>query len=192
MMNACRSFRIGRALTVGLVLIGVDMGAALGAGQAPHDAEECRSIRDDADRLACYDRANSATPAAAAMPDAAPVQAPTAAVPAASDPVAPPEAAPEPIGDIVELSDDIGREALDGKTGGQESITVRGRVVSCRKDLGGKYVFNFDNGQVWRQKDNLRLRWHECSFDVTITEDFFGYKMQPDGEDRKVRIGREQ
>ena len=86
MMNACRSFRIGRALTVGLVLIGVDMGAALGAGQTPHDAEECRSIRDDADRLACYDRANSATPAAAAMPDAAPVQAPTAAVPAANLP----------------------------------------------------------------------------------------------------------
>jgi len=37
---------------------------------------------------------------------------------------------------------------------------------------------------------DTKIRWKECAFDVTITKDFFGYKMIRVGETRKVRVGR--
>ena len=65
-----------------------------------------------------------------------------------------------------------------------------GRVVECKKDSANKYYFYFDNGQVWKQRANARIPPGKCDFNVTITEDTFGYKMQIEGETKKIRIGR--
>jgi len=67
---------------------------------------------------------------------------------------------------------------------------VRARVTRCEKDARKKYYFVFENGQVWKQVSDKRLSYKQCDFEVTITKDFFGYKMQPDGEDRRVSIAR--
>ena len=88
------------------------------------------------------------------------------------------------------LSSEIGGKQFENKD--PEVIEPgRGRVVSCQLDVNDKYYFSFDNGQVWRQTDSKRYRLKdECQFVVTITKDFFGYKMQIDGEKAKIRIKR--
>jgi hypothetical protein len=185
-------FRFSSAALVLLTFIS----APLAADSEVEAILKCKSMQDSAARLACYDSLNSpssaqqsdpAERAVPAVPDV-PVEAPpatpkpAAVVPAASPP--PDERAPEI------LSDKVGRETLGPKKG--EEVLVRGRIVRCREDLTSKYVFYFENGQVWRQKDNSRIRWDECDFEVTISKDFFGYKMVRDGEKKKVRIAREK
>lgn len=175
---------------------------------------KCQALRDDAARLACYDSLNS-VPAPAAEPTAAdrspgkapPAQSPpaspgTAELPAASGSEEPPAADPAQSSSAVPaiaeqptaaepapLDDEIGQETLRGSARKDKPI-VRGRVVSCKEDATGKYLFYFDNGQIWRQKDNTNVRWRECAFDVTISKDVFGYRMVPDNEKKRVRIAR--
>lgn len=189
--------------------------ASLAADSEVETMLKCKSMQDDAERLACYDSLNSpssteppapveqAAPVAPPAPveQAAPVvpPAPVDAEPAAASVTATPKPAAAAVPAAAEqssertpetLSDKVGRETLGPKKG--EEVLVRGQIVRCREDLSGKYVFYFANGQVWRQRDNSRIRWDECNFEVTISKDFFGYKMIRDGEKKKVRIAREK
>ena len=171
--------------------------------------QDCRSIEDDAARLACYDNlASPSVPAAAPQPVQTPelVEVPPqveAVVPQEVPPTAPPvvvpaeekvpvlaapAAAEAPAAEPVPLDDEVGKESLGHDE--ENEVVVHGTVVKCVEDATSKYLFYFDNGQIWKQKDNTIIRWKECAFDVTITKDFFGYKMIPVGETRKVRIGR--
>jgi len=95
-----------------------------------------------------------------------------------------------PPADPEELSDEIGRETVKGNQTDDRELSVRGRLVNCERGRSSKFVFYFDNGQVWRQKDNKRVSWTECNVEVTISKDFFGYKMVRDDDDRTVRIER--
>lgn len=152
--------------------------------------QACRAIENNAERLACYDAAYSA---ATPQPVEPPAEAPAAVAPQAEAPstVMPPrtetesQAADAP---PVPLDDDVGRESID--SGVDKDLVIQGHVVRCEVNRRGRYHFFFDNGQVWRQQDNTRIPWKECEFDVEIRKDFFGYKMQPVGMDRKVRISR--
>lgn len=172
MKKASSSPLFGRAMMSGILLLTVH-GGAFAAAQESQDMPDCRSLRDDAARLACYDRQN-AVPEARNTPEAAEEARP----------------APNDGPDTVPLDEAIGQEALERGDRSDGGPAVRGRMVSCHEELNGQFVFFFDNGQVWRQKDDVRLRWNGCSFDVTITKDFFGYQVLPDGETQKVRISR--
>jgi hypothetical protein len=152
------------------------------------DMNDCRALEDAAARLACYDSLNA--PAAAA----APVEvAPTTAPPA---PVEPPTPASVPVVDVAPATDEVA--VMDDSVGRERiatdeekySLAVTGHVNSCREDSGGQHRFYFENGQIWKQKDNKRIPWRECDFDVTISKDFFGYKMSPTTEKRTIRISR--
>lgn len=205
---------LGAARLVAACMATVGIVATLFAADAMAQ-QDCRSIEDDASRLACYDSQASppkpveaprsampveTSPPAreveapvqmeAAEPEKVPQAAPRAVVPAEEKvpAVAAPAATETPVTEPAALDSEVGKEAL-GRDEEKEFI-VQGTVVRCAVDATSKYLFFFDNGQVWKQKDNTKIRWKECAFDVTITKDFFGYKMIPVGETRKVRIGR--
>lgn len=159
---------------VGIVTFGLVM-AVISAASFAADAEAlqaCQSIEDDDARLACFDAALAQKPVPAAEPP----------------PAVPPAPSAKPAAQPGTLSDEIGRETVEDIE--KEELSVRGRVTKCVEGRSGRYVFYFDNGQVWRQRGSANVRWKECAFDVTISEDPFGYVMYRDGEKRKVRIER--
>jgi hypothetical protein len=89
--------------------------------------------------------------------------------------------------------DDLGSETLPrGSRDEDEKLEVRATVSRCERDFRKKYRFYFDNGQIWKQTSDKRPYFRACDFDVTITKDFFGYKMKVDGEKRQIRISRVQ
>jgi len=53
-----------------------------------------------------------------------------------------------------------------------------------------KYAFYLEGGQVWKQVGDKRLYFKDCDFNVTISKDFFGYKMQREGEKSRFRVSR--
>lgn len=130
----------------------------------------CRVLADTDARVACYDElADRYSPVN---------QAPRTQVPEADTTT------------YVELNDDVGSEALGRRDDEQRKEVITGTVVECRQDARNDTYFYFDNGQVWKQKTDSRIKFGDCNFDVTITRDFFGYKMQLVGEGRRIRISR--
>ena len=184
-----------RALLGAFVLFGVSA-MACAAESTSAGLERCATIAEAGERLACYDElAGRAAPAPAVTETARPV----AESPAVWPPVA--EVAQKPAPAAVPLSEPVAAKTLDdidSETNPSaiadeaEELLVRARVTRCEKDARKKYYFVFDNGQVWKQVSDKRLRYRECEFDVTITRDFFGYKMQVDGEKGRIRIDRIQ
>ena len=130
---------------------------------------ECKAIGEDAARLECYDGLVTAEVSAA---PAAPVTE-----------VASPPPAPASLGvETMRQKDRTGDAA--------EKVEVSATVTRCGENADGRYVFYFSNGQVWKQSKDDRVYFRDCNFDVTITKDFFGYKMQQAGENRRIRIKR--
>ena len=124
----------------------------------------CSSIEDSAARLACYDSQSARQRSGLTAPD-------------------------NTVGSTTDGSaDDPGSESINREKG--DVSAIRATVTSCRKDANGKYHFYFENGQVWKQSDQKRLKYKECEFAITITKDFFGLKMQPDGGKSRIRITR--
>lgn len=210
-----RNRKPGAAFVAAIGLLAACLPALCDA-QAADGLSRCSRLEDDAERLACYDSLSrkGAPPAAtsetaptvpppetapSAPADAKPAETPAVATlpdeaPAAGE-VPSAEAVPaEPAtgdGEFGSLTDEVGAEALPRKEGGAPDFRpVRARVADCRKDHSGKYYFVFENGQVWKQRDSSRLYFRDCDFEVTISKDFFGYKMQVEGDDRETRIGR--
>ena len=64
------------------------------------------------------------------------------------------------------------------------------RVTKCVKNASKKFVFYFENGQVWKQVSDKRVFFRNCDFNVTITKDYFAYKMLQDEKKRPIRISR--
>jgi hypothetical protein len=161
-----------RGFTLALCCLTV---AAQSYGQESRDYESCVGLEDAAARLACYDEiVNQQVPAEA--DESAP----------ATEPVE--QVVPSAAGEPMPLSEEIGREQLSGDD--EEPERFAGKVTDCRQDAANKWYFFFDNGQVWKQKNSGRQRFKDCDFEATITKDVFGYKMQVDGEGKKIRIGR--
>jgi len=134
--------------------------------QDSSDKARCAELENAEARLACYDEAvgrSSSSP-----PD-------TKAA----------EKEPNP------LTEEVGQEQLDSKDRpDQEPEAFAGRVTDCRQNVDGKWYFYFANGQVWKESNSGKQRFKDCDFEATITKDVFGYKMQIDGEGKKIRIGR--
>lgn len=133
--------------------------------------QTCRAIEDATQRLECYDQladvSAQTVPATSVAPEAAP-----APVAAAETPVPVQEGMPE----------------TDWKK--KEAEEFHTRVTKCERDPYKKYVFWFEGGQIWKQVSSRRLSYRDCDFNVVVTKDFFGYEMQVDGENSKIRILR--
>ena len=149
--------------TTGVLLFLSGMAALGGAAAADDTAlHQCVSIDDDAARLACYDEAAGRSDAGAADSAAA-----------------------------ATITADYGAEQLDGDNPDKKiERPVSVRITACQRDQRRRYYFYLENGQVWRQNDDDRLRFKECDFNATIIRDGFGYKMQIEGEKRRTRVKR--
>ena len=171
------------------------------------DLKHCATLQDQAARLACYDEIvarlpDSEPPATAGAETEAVAAVETDAVvepvgeatvtTAAAEPVVEPasEEAETTAADEAVAAKTANDERLASLGAPGEQIEVTARVVRCTKDSRRRYYFYFENGQVWQQKSDRRLRYKECDFNVTITKDFFGYRMVPEGETGKIRIAR--
>jgi hypothetical protein len=134
--------------------------------QDSSDMARCAELENADARLACYDEVISGSISSQPDPEAA-------------------EKEPNP------LTEEVGQEQLDSKDKpDQEPEAFAGRVTDCRQNADGKWYFYFANGQVWKESNSGRQRFKDCDFEATITKDAFGYKMQIDGEGKKIRIGR--
>jgi hypothetical protein len=88
------------------------------------------------------------------------------------------------------LPDDLGIANKEDKNAAEDE-SYRGHVRSCGQLSDDRWYFVFDNEQLWKQSSAGRYRFSECDFDVTITKDFFGYKMKIDGG-KTLRVKRER
>lgn len=149
------------------------------------EIRRCATIPAPMERLACFDEAIG-PPVSAAAKAPAPESATKAIEEAAPEKGRQPAVPPAREGSL----DDLGAKPLLESDDANEELAIRARVTRCEKDARKKYYFVFDNGQVWKQVSDRRLSYKQCDFEVTITKDFFGYKMQPDGEKRRVSIAR--
>lgn len=163
-----------RVILTGIVLLLSILFAVIpGRGEAKDAIDElkdCARTEDDQSRAACYEELGSrilGSDSEMSVESGAP------------EPDAPPE----------QMSEDIGGDVFE-KQSEDYVESSRGLILSCRQAADKKWLFTFENGQVWKQSDGRRYRYKECNYYVTITKDTFGYKMQVDGEKAKVRIRR--
>jgi hypothetical protein len=130
------------------MIIAFAAGAGLSAAEPP--AHTCANLRDDAERLTCYDQAFGKSQAASSAPNEpmTPVAAPTPAATTPAAAVATPTAA-----EVQEFG--FKRAELDRKKADAEKtpaapdrITAR---ISAVEYLGNRFIIALDNGQAWLQ-----------------------------------------
>lgn len=144
---------------------------AISVGDDGADSEiaRCALVNDASARLACFDKLGSRgkpTSAADAAPAAEPMQ-------------------------VAWPPDELGSKDFRRHVDKDES-SVAARVIRCVKDTRKDYQFYLEGGQVWKQVDDRKLHYRTCEFNVTISRDAFGYKMQVEGEKSKYRVSRIQ
>ena len=143
----------------------------------------CKAVASDDARLTCYDGIGMGVTADSEMAsevesDVVPAVEAVVVDSAGSAPTAPP--------------DELGAETLNrGKDNKDEPEPAAATVIRCTKDSFKKYYFHLEGGQVWKQLSSKKLRYKEdCNFNVSIVKDFFGYKMQAEGEKSRIRVSR--
>ena len=152
--------------------------AALTAELPSHDAAAqdppCTAIANDAERLACYDRALRASSPAPAAP------APTApSAPAAQTPAAPTTATPAP----------QSTQAPATQTKRDEGV-VPIVVVGVRTLQGRETTFTAKDGGVWVQTDSQRIvGLPDTPFDAELKPGAMGSQfLVPKGGARAIRV----
>jgi hypothetical protein len=123
------------------------LAAELPAQQPAAQSAPCTTIADDAERLACYDRAlRAASPEPAAQAPAAQTPAPAPAEPPPQPAASTPAAAPAPQATASpEPQHDAGKE------------TVAIVVVAVRSLPGRETAFTTQDGATWVQTDSQRV-----------------------------------
>jgi len=137
-------------------LIVLAAGPAYAADGIRAELDTCRSLADDGERLACYDRAAGRILAQAVAPEPAPAAA--APAPATAAPAAAATAAATAAASTPGAADNFGRErALAAEeTKRQEEQTraigeLSANVTDIDTRMDGLMTITLDNGQVWRQ-----------------------------------------
>ena len=133
----------GAAAVAALVIVAA-LALQLSPQRAAAQSPPCTAIQDDAERLACYDRAlRSATPPAPA-PTAQPPTAPPAQTPVATAAPAPAAAAATPP-----------PQQAPQQNAAKESIPLV--VVGVRTLQGRETIFTTQDGATWVQNDSQRV-----------------------------------
>ena len=160
----------------GAVALTVLLAAFAAAQHAAAQSAPCTAIENDAERLACYDRAlrgDSPAPAAtapAAQAPVAPAQAPTASAPHASTPPAP--------------------AASAAPASAMEADVVPIVIVSVRTLPGRETTFTTQDGRTWVQTDSQRIYGlPDTPFNAEIKPGAVGSKfLVPKDGGRAIRV----
>ncbi|MCA6322212.1 MAG: hypothetical protein IM652_11305 [Phenylobacterium sp.] len=185
--------------SVGLVILVILSGGPALAQQPPPSGTldlllSCRSVRADADRLACFDRASASLAEAEAggalvVMDRAKVeavrrQAFVFSIPSIADLMPRGRSGP---------GSGPGSEAGSGPESDQALRQVEAGVVAARLGRDGKWVLSLDNGSVWRQTDTESvLRPPRAGSRVVIKSAAMGsFLLSVDGQ-RSIRVRREE
>lgn len=185
------------ALVIALTAF-VATGPAAGASLDGEIADElvlCMQHRDDAARLACFDRmarrataaleagtslgTRTRTPAAATEQAPASAAAPTA--PAGTAVTATAAPAPEA---------GFGLEQQRSRKS-ERTESIRSRIPGEFLGWDGETIFELENGQVWRQLDSTRLGMRVVDAEVEISRGILGsFYLSVEGFNRRVRVER--
>jgi len=189
--------------TAGLAIAAILCASPLQA-QSENDLVLCAQIRDDAERLECFDRAarkQSAEIETAAPKESAPA-APPVAAPAPKPASVPPKtpastSAPAPAATggsapaaAAEPEKQFGAEQTTrAKT--EELKEIRSHIVGYFEGFSGGTEVRLANGQLWKQMDAARLPVLKSDPEVVIEKGFFGgYRLSVDGLNRSIRVKR--
>lgn len=144
-------------------------------------AEVCADIKDDAERLACYDARDRAAPGSLEKTADA-VQAPD--VPSAeSAPAAPSATQPS----APENSQDFGKR----ETPERDKPSIEATIIEV-VTAGDIDYLRLDNGQVWREVENSNMRF-KVGRRVTVTEGILNsYDLRMEGFNKVVKVRRTQ
>jgi hypothetical protein len=153
------------------------------AQHAAAQGAPCTTIEDDAERLACYDRALRAASPAPAAPAPAP-QGPTA--PAAEKPAAPSAQAPAAPASQASPSPAPTASALAASPDAVVAIVI----VSVRTLPGRETTFTTQDGRMWVQTDSQRIYGlPDTPFDAEIRPGAVGSKfLVPKNGGRAIRV----
>lgn len=143
-------------------------------------AEVCADIEDDEARLACYDaesKVSAPAPVEPAQPETSPQGADESITTEMPEESAPAVAAQSP--------DEFGiRDSGDGP-----KEYVEGTIVEILKSGQLEYI-RLDNGQVWRELTDSRMRFREGR-KVTISEGIMNsYDLKMEGYNKAVKVRR--
>jgi len=176
--------------------------AAICAGTAvatPEDIvaelKSCARMSESNARTSCYEALgkrvieDKSSPATTAETVPSPAESPEPAAGVAATATASSAVAPAPASQP-QMEDNMGGYKYAEKASDHPDNDIHTRVVQCQQDRDKVWFFKFENGQVWKQVDRSRLNFKDCDFPVVVSKDGFGYKLQVEGEGRKIRISR--
>lgn len=167
----------------GPVCAGLAALAALPAAPAAETSHPCAQVRDDTDRLACYDAAfgkpaRPATATSAGDSPRPPAATPPSAPPAAGRPTAAPTAAkPE-------------RAVAKSDAPVQTTATFTAAVTAFSRLNNGRFVVTLENGQVWQQIEPDAVAEVAVGDKVTLRPAMLGSWMLVTRAGVKTRVTR--
>ena len=156
--------------TIRISMAGALMGAlffmhAAGAAEPLPDAiKSCATMRNDTERLACYDRAVAHIENGEAAPSKENMF-------GASTSLATPK-------------------KPERETQGEDLQQITGKVVAVSHSENGSVILTLDNGQVWRQQDSDATLVIEIDDSVTISRASLGTFRLTDKRGRSARFRR--
>jgi hypothetical protein len=160
---------------------------------AAQGAVPCTAIDNDAERLACYDRALRPTPAApAAQPSASPaVPAPAASAPATTAAPAAGEIAPRGERTVRQSAAPAAPAApVAGAATSSADNVIPIVIVGVRRLPGRETIFTAQDGATWVQSDSTQIvGLPEAPFEAEIQPGAMGSRfLQPKDFPRRIRV----